>query len=310
MTSEKQRAANRRNAAKSTGPKTLQGKANSRRNAVRDGLTGQVTTLADEERPVFENIRASFLADFHPQTTLESTLVDAVAWDTWRLNRLRAVETNIYTLGLEENEPDTATVPPSDFDVALSDARTFRSHALRFDLMGLYEQRITRNIHRNLTALRNLQAERKNLYQSDLGEEVLIARTHEFNDMPIQVTTRPSKNGFVFSNEEVAVAAVRSRYIDTAKTLLKNSQPGYLLGSLYTGTGDSFLEKLSERVSVTTEQYREFQAESPEARAVDRLAHPEAYGVRAQKLRAPSGLPAPAQNTKSAPANDDTNMRH
>lgn len=45
--SEKKLAANRRNAQKSTGPKTPRGKANSRRNAIKDGLFAMELSLED-----------------------------------------------------------------------------------------------------------------------------------------------------------------------------------------------------------------------------------------------------------------------
>ena len=49
MTSARQIAANRRNAAKSTGPKSAKGKERSRRNALRHGLTAE-TVIADSGR--------------------------------------------------------------------------------------------------------------------------------------------------------------------------------------------------------------------------------------------------------------------
>ena len=70
MASQKQIAANRRNAEKSTGPRTPGGKSKSRLNALRDGLTGQITTLSAAERAVFEQLRAELIAGFNPQTPM------------------------------------------------------------------------------------------------------------------------------------------------------------------------------------------------------------------------------------------------
>ena len=55
MISEKQLEANRSNALLSTGPKTEAGRKRSSMNALRHGLTGQVTTMTDEDRAAHDN---------------------------------------------------------------------------------------------------------------------------------------------------------------------------------------------------------------------------------------------------------------
>src|ERR1700683_4362340 len=104
MTSEKQIEANRINALSSTGPKSPESKAKTRLNALRDGITGQVTTLSEEDRPIFENLKAELIADLAPKTVMELKLASSIAWDTWRLDHLRAVEMNMYALGAQAAE--------------------------------------------------------------------------------------------------------------------------------------------------------------------------------------------------------------
>ena len=62
MASEKQIAANRINAQLSPGPSSPEAKAKTRMNAMRDGITGQVITLSDEDRPIFEKLKAELIA--------------------------------------------------------------------------------------------------------------------------------------------------------------------------------------------------------------------------------------------------------
>ncbi len=56
MTSARQIAANRRNAAKSTGPKSAKGKERSRRNALRHGLTAETVINALEDAEDYEGV--------------------------------------------------------------------------------------------------------------------------------------------------------------------------------------------------------------------------------------------------------------
>ena len=67
MATQKQIEANRRNAEKSTGPQSPETKAKTRLNAMRDGFTGQITTLSDEDRPIFEKFKSGFIQDLAPK---------------------------------------------------------------------------------------------------------------------------------------------------------------------------------------------------------------------------------------------------
>jgi len=211
------------------------------------------------------------LTDFKPQGSMEARLANAIVWDTWRLDHLRAIECHIYANAAEQSAGEYADDP--DLNTAISDAHTFLAEAPRLDTMSLYEQRMTRNIHRNHALLRNLQAERKRKYEEDKNEEVLIARLHEFNELPIAVTEQPSKNGFIFSTEEIARAAVRQRYVDTAKNAMKNIDPHNLYGALRLGLGDQYLQRSLQPL---TDAQREA---TPEALTQRRLTHPEEFRV-------------------------------
>ena len=217
MATEKQIAANQRNAKKSTGPKSEETKAIVRLNAMRDGFNGQVITLSDDDRPVFEKFKTNFITDLAPKTTIELSLAHSLAWDTWRLNHLRAVEMNMYALG--------TTDPATAFDcddprlaTAMSDTMTFAKESKKLALMSIYEQRINRAIHKNLATLRDLQAERKQNYEKDIRQEVILAEACDINSVPYAPPVLPSRNGFVFSTAEILAASNRVNGLYEANT--------------------------------------------------------------------------------------------
>ena len=96
--SEKQLQANRENALRSTGPKTEKGKAVSRCNALKHGMTATSILLPDEEQKVFEAFSANLYQDLQPVGALEGFLVERVVALAWRLKRIGRVETGIYIL--------------------------------------------------------------------------------------------------------------------------------------------------------------------------------------------------------------------
>ena len=98
MASEKQTSANQRNAAKSTGPVTQNGKLQSRRNAMRHGLTAATVVPAMEDAEEFERFEAAIRADYLPASMIEHELVARLTSLLWRLRRSTLIETNLFQL--------------------------------------------------------------------------------------------------------------------------------------------------------------------------------------------------------------------
>src|SRR5208337_2773263 len=95
---------NRENARHSTGPRTETGKQRSSLNALRHGLTGQTVVLPSEDLAAYQAFTKRFFDDLQPRGMVEEQLVQTLADASWRLNRARAIETNLLTLGQVEAE--------------------------------------------------------------------------------------------------------------------------------------------------------------------------------------------------------------
>jgi hypothetical protein len=96
MTSYRQIEANRRNALRSTGPKTEAGKQVSRRNAVRHELTAETVISALEDAEDYKAFQAAIMADYDAQSAVERELVLRLPSLLWRLRRATIMETGLF----------------------------------------------------------------------------------------------------------------------------------------------------------------------------------------------------------------------
>jgi len=101
VTSYRQIGANRRNALKSTGPRTEAGKQVSRRNAVRHGLTAETVIGALEDAEDYKAFEAAIIADYEAQSAVERELVLRLASILWRLRRATTMETGLFEIQAE-----------------------------------------------------------------------------------------------------------------------------------------------------------------------------------------------------------------
>jgi hypothetical protein len=102
MISYRQIEANRRNALKSSGPKTEAGKQVSRRNAVRHGLTAETVLSALEDAEDYKAFEAAITADYDAQSAVERELVLRLASILWRLRRATTMETGLFEIQAQQ----------------------------------------------------------------------------------------------------------------------------------------------------------------------------------------------------------------
>src|SRR5438128_3515641 len=102
MTSFKQVEANRRNARRSTGPNTEEGKLRSRRNAVRHGLTAETVIGQLEDAEDYKAFEAAVIADYDAQSAVERELVLRLASLLWRLRRATKMETGLFEIQVDQ----------------------------------------------------------------------------------------------------------------------------------------------------------------------------------------------------------------
>jgi hypothetical protein len=242
MISQKQLEANRRNAQQSTGPKTQHGKERSRLNATRHGLTGQITVMTEEDRIAHNTFCDALIKDLAPNGTMQQQLANRVAEDSWRLNRISAIEENIFGMGFDNYGSVLADMEDPQLHATLTATVTFARDADQFKLLSLYEQRLNRSVEKNLKLLRRLQADeqanletRAALREKALEEARLLhgaraaagsaqaaAATNgsdeaAASDKPQSAQPYIEVNGFVFSSAEIAAAFDKNNRLQQAR---------------------------------------------------------------------------------------------
>ena len=127
MTSERQIAANRANALHSTGPKTPEGKATVRHNAMRHGLLARDVVLPEEDLDAFEDLLNQVRAELSPVGRIEELLVDRIVNIMWRLGRSARMETALFDWRVRELQVSRLAAQVRSHESTLADF-SFPSH--------------------------------------------------------------------------------------------------------------------------------------------------------------------------------------
>ena len=94
MSTQKQINANRKNAQKSTGPKSDEGKAAVSQNAVKHGIFAQ-SVITGENQADYEAFHDNLLTEMNPVGTMETILAERAANLWWRLKRAERMQNEV-----------------------------------------------------------------------------------------------------------------------------------------------------------------------------------------------------------------------
>ena len=169
---------NRANAQHSTGPKTDAGKKKSSLNALRHGLTGQIVVMPAEDLQAYQSHLESFTDEYDPQGATEANLVQALADTSWRLNRVAALEANLFTLAAARY-PNPLEDAPSQIQDAMAIAAALESQAKGLTNLSIHSQRLSRQFERTAAQLREIQETRHAREQKELKDLLDIMEMHE-----------------------------------------------------------------------------------------------------------------------------------
>ena len=152
MATQKQIAANKLNAQKSTGPRTAKGKAASAMNALKTGVYAQSTLLRDEDPREFARFRNSIHGEWQPLGPTEFSLVERLVVLLWRQRRLCRAESGLFTMFRQ--------CPEGIAGVATALAREGKETEA-FSRLQRLDSAIERGVQLTIRNLQKLQAERE-----------------------------------------------------------------------------------------------------------------------------------------------------
>jgi len=179
MSNQAQILANRRNAQKSTGPRTSEGKAIISQNAVRHGLSARQTVISSESQADFDLYRRQMLIELAPESPVQSMLAERIVCLSWRLKRAAKIQNqaidalnadktsspltkltqSLLFKNLGQSQP-SPSAPAPELALGRMAIKDF-ANARVLDRLLMYERRIEHSLYKTIIELQRLQLIRK-----------------------------------------------------------------------------------------------------------------------------------------------------
>ena len=196
MATEAQVLANRRNAGKSTGPRTAEGKAAVAQNAVKHGLSARLDVIKGEDQAEFDLHRETMLGELAPVGPMESMLAERVVSLSWRLKRVERIQNEVFDALLADRSSPLAKLVQSlspkgldrpedgsDGDGDLSLGRVVLkdfSNSRVLDRLLMYERRMEHSLYRTMAELQRLRL----LRELDAPAKAPVCSVPEWGERP------------------------------------------------------------------------------------------------------------------------------
>lgn len=150
------------NGAKSRGPVTQEGKAKSRQNARKHGLTAKLFLVDPADEEAFKEFKFRLIGALAPSDPAQMLLADNIAQVAWKLRQADNIETDLLRDNLEQGE-------------TLHSAFTHDSAGIL--AISVYQARLDRRLHKLLDQLRKMQKQARDLgprknWLEDLGNAI------------------------------------------------------------------------------------------------------------------------------------------
>jgi hypothetical protein len=204
MASVAQLTANRANAQRSTGPRSEEGKAASRFNALTYGLEARSRVIPGENPAELESLAAAYYRQFNPVGPLEDFLVETIVQADWNRRRYTRVEAQLYRalMAAAQRRLDA----PADPDPLSELAAVFGDDVTGAKILQSAFRQLAsaeRSYFRALTELRRAQKERRaeeRAEEAEAAPAVTLAPPRPQALAASAAATQPAPIGFVLPN--------------------------------------------------------------------------------------------------------------
>ncbi len=180
MSTEAQIKANRKNAQKSTGPRTEEGKEAASQNATKHGFCSCKNVIRSESQDEYNLFHDEMIADLSPAGAMEEMLVERIISLSWRLKRTEVYQNAViesfmdFVLNADFRSYRSIQDQAKNGDMSLLLGMSIRNgfgNSKILEQLLAYEKRIESSLYKAAAELRKLQKLRRERETMDEGRE-------------------------------------------------------------------------------------------------------------------------------------------